>query len=293
MLQATVLMAAMSLGAVWSKGVLDHISPLALTWVPIAIGLVASTVYTCGLRRERFPSRLGWTIWLMIAGIGIGNYVLNNLTRPFALQRMPATTVAYLGNFVGFLTMALSIPILQERPSIFQVLGAGIALGGTRLFYLQAPSPSEWGGMGLMVVGISGLAFTNNIARKLAVMTEFRLSNNLVSTAALAIGGIPVIIVGIAAGALPDHWSAWDWFVVAFTGLVSIAVGLALWNNILRTLRSYEASILGATSIIWTALWAIPLLGEHLDWNQIGGMALMIVGLILVQVRHKSITAHS
>ncbi|MCB0098311.1 MAG: EamA family transporter, partial [Caldilineaceae bacterium] len=64
-----------------------------------------------------------------------------------------------------------------------------------------------------------------------------------------------------------------------------VGVGLTVWNQILRTLRSYEASILGASTVIWTSLLAIPILGETLDPNQMAGIGLMIVGLALVQVR--------
>ena len=60
---------------------------------------------------------------------------------------------------------------------------------------------------------------------------------------------------------------------------------MTVWNYVLRTLRSYEASILGASTVIWTALLAVPILGEQLAFNQIIGIGLMIVGLALVQVR--------
>lgn len=56
------------------------------------------------------------------------------------------------------------------------------------------------------------------------------------------------------------------------------------WNSILWTLRSYEASILAASTVIYTALFAVPILGERLALHQIAGVALMLVGLSLVQV---------
>jgi drug/metabolite transporter (DMT)-like permease len=67
--------------------------------------------------------------------------------------------------------------------------------------------------------------------------------------------------------------------------VVGIAIGLTVWNFILRTLRSDEASILGASSVIYTALFAVPILGERLALHQIAGMALMLLGVSLVQVR--------
>ena len=56
-------------------------------------------------------------------------------------------------------------------------------------------------------------------------------------------------------------------------------------NYVLRTLRSYEASILAGSGVIWTAIFAVPILGERLAFHQIVGIAMMLVGFPLVQVR--------
>ena len=56
-------------------------------------------------------------------------------------------------------------------------------------------------------------------------------------------------------------------------------------NYVLRTLRSYEASILAGSGVIWTAVFAVQILGERLALHQIVGIAMMLVGFSLVQVR--------
>ena len=56
-------------------------------------------------------------------------------------------------------------------------------------------------------------------------------------------------------------------------------------NYVLRTLRSYEASILAGSGVIWTAIFAVPILGERRALHQIVGVAMMLVGFSLVQVR--------
>ena len=72
---------------------------------------------------------------------------------------------------------------------------------------------------------------------------------------------------------------------IIYSGAIKTALGLTVWNHVLRTLRSYEASILGASTIIWTTLLAMTILGETLSINQWLGMGTMVVGLLLVQVR--------
>jgi drug/metabolite transporter (DMT)-like permease len=193
--------------------------------------------------------------------------------------------VAYIGNFIGFVTMGMSIFILKETPTLFQLLGAGIAITGLRIFYLEAPSANEMVGILFILTGIVAVAYTNNIARKLGLITQNKLSNNIVSTLAILIGGTLTVVSGILLD-WPPKISGWNnWAIVLYTGVFSLSIGLTVWNHILRTLRSYEASILGASTVIYTTLLAVLLLGERPALNQIVGIGFMLTGLILVQVR--------
>jgi drug/metabolite transporter (DMT)-like permease len=279
-----VILILMSFGTIFSKLALTDVRPLTLTWITVAIGMIAMSLYTFVFKKEKIP-HMSRQVWWMIIAIGFFNFVTGRIASMYALNFLPATTNTYLSNFIGFITMGLSILILKESPTLFQVLGAGVALGGLRVFFQTIPVPSELLGVLLVLVAILGVAFTNNIARKLSIITKNEISNNIISTLAILIGGSITVIIGLTF----DHpiviigWK--NWGIAFYLGIVTIAVGLTVWNNILRVLRSYEASILGASTVIWTALLAVPFLGEHLKLNQIIGIGLMLVGLILVQVR--------
>ena len=137
----------------------------------------------------------------------------------------------------------------------------------------------------LILVGITAVAYTNNSARKLALQAGDRVSNTLVSTIALLVGGGITALIGLAASWPLPAIGLSSWLFILYNGTVMVALGLTVWNHVLRTLRSYEARILGASTVIWTSLLAVIFLGEHLAWNQLAGMALMVAGLALVQVR--------
>jgi len=151
---------------------------------------------------------------------------------------------------------------------------------------------TEWQGGGellgilLILISISGIAYTNNIARKLAVETENKISNNVISTLAIMIGAPISIVIYLIIEGLPQTMPDLPtWGAIVFVGLANRAVGLTVWNLILRTLRSYEASILGASTVIWTSLLAVIFLNERLQVYQLIGIGMMLAGLILVQVR--------
>ena len=217
--------------------------------------------------------------------IGFCNFLLARTTLTISLDLLDATTNTYLVNFVGFVTMGMSIFILKESPTLFQLIGAVVALVGLRIFFLEIPPPSELRGVLLIFIAILGIAYTNNITRKLAIFTESKLSNNFISTMALLIGGGMLVMLGILIDWPPKIEGLGNYAILFYTGLIMIAFCMTVWNHVLRTLRSYEASILGASTVIWTALLAIPILGETLTGNEIWGIILMLIGLGLVQVR--------
>jgi drug/metabolite transporter (DMT)-like permease len=76
---------------------------------------------------------------------------------------------------------------------------------------------------------------------------------------------------------------------IAQTSAVILIV-LTVINYVLRTLRSYEVSILASSGVIYTAILAVPILGERLALHQIVGIAMMLVGLSLAQVRRGILT---
>lgn len=286
--QATSVIMATCLAGVLAKHSLGDVPAFTFVWLQIGIGCGLLTLYTFVVRRERIPTGLGCQVWAYVVWLGIANFAIVRVLFMLSLERLPATTHTYLVNFVGVVTMVMSIFLLRERPSLFQVGGALVALSGLWVFFPELPPPDQQIGLLYVSIAVLALASTNNIARKLALVTRNQLSNNVVSTLAALIGGLPVVGYGLwtdGAPALPG-WKHWG--IIALNGLVAISVGLTVWNFILRTLRSYEASILAATSVIFTALFALPILGERLAGHQIVGIVLMLAGVVLAQIRRGS-----
>jgi O-acetylserine/cysteine efflux transporter len=282
------ILLCMSVGSILTKISFSTVSPYTFVYTTILIGMITLAIYTFVIRREKIPfEKISKNTWWLIFQIGFFNFVTGRLG-VLAFAYLPVTTKTYISNFVGFLTMAMSCIILKELPTFYQILGAVIAFSGLRVFFNTPPQGGEWIGI-LMVIGsIFSIAYTNNIARKVAVDTNNQISNLIISTLAMLMGGSLMVITCIFIDGFPPKISTgFDWVVIIYTGVVTSALGLTVWNSILRTLRSYEASILGATSIIWTSILAVLILNEHLGKNQIIGIAMMMVGIVLVQVRKK------
>ena len=270
---------------VLAKLALRDVPPFTFVWLQIAIGGSLLTLYTFQWRGERIPKGLGRQVWAYIIWIGVCNFTIVRVLFMLSLDRLPATTHAYLVNFVGIVTMLMSIFILKERPSICQILGAALAISGLRVFFREIPPPSELIGVVYVAIAVLALASTNTITRKLALVTRDSLSNTIISTVALWIGGLPIVVAGLMIDWPPPMVGWKNWSIILLNAIVGIAIGLTVLNYVLRTLRSYEVSILAGSGVVWTAIFSVPILGERRALHQIVGIAMMLVGFSLVQVR--------
>lgn len=279
-LQTLAVVLASAFVSVLAKLALRSVPAFTFVWLQIAIGGAVLTAFTLAVGRPPWP-RLDRRGWLLLVAIGIGNFSLVRVLFLAALARLPATTFSYLVNFVGLVTMAASALLLREVPTRRQGVGAVVALGGLRLFFEVLPAPEARLGVAMLAAGILALALTNVATRHLLAVSGGALSTRSLSTLSLWIGGLPLVLGGLIFDrALPTDPALWA--IVALNGVVSIAVGLTVWNHVLRTLRAYEASLLAASGVVFTALFAVPLLGEALGLRQALGIAVVLVGLGLV-----------
>jgi drug/metabolite transporter (DMT)-like permease len=285
-----ILLLFLSLGQVLTKQAYSNVTPYAFIYLSMLFGMISLSLYTFVIKKEKIDKELMTKqVWRYIIQIGFFNFVTGSLGM-VALNYMAASTDAYLSNFIGFITMAMSAILLKELPGIWQLLGAVIAFSGLRIFFPVAPQGDEIIGIVLILISIMGVAYTNNIARKLAIETENKISNNIISTFAMLLGGSVAVVIYLIIDGFPPVVQTWqDWAIIIYSGIFSRAVFLTVWNLVLRTLRSYEASILGASMVIFTAILAVIILNEKLAIYQIIGISMLMIGIGLVQIRGGSL----
>ncbi len=287
-LESLVIVALAALGAVLAKDCLRRIPVFSFSWLQVGLGGLLLGFVVFGVRGERLPRRLPASVWPKIAALGLGNFIVVRLTFLISLDLNPATTHAFLVNTVGLMTMVVSAIWMRERPALLQILGALATFAGLALFLDEVQAPTSGRGVAAVAAGVLVLAVNNNVARSIALQCRGRISSVMVATLAFLCGGLPLVACGLVTEGLPrlGGWS--DWGVIALNGVLHVVLGPIVWNRVLRVLHSYEIAVLAGSSVLWAAVFAIPILGERLVAQQWLGAVVAIAGLVVVQRRSRS-----
>src|SRR6478672_2677809 len=103
------------------------------------------------------------------------------------------------------------------------------------------------------------------------------LKNSLVAFGFLAVLGFTASAHELRAFT-PGQWAIW-----VGLGLIGGGIPFLLFFQGLAVASAPSAALIHKTLFIWVALLAVPLLDERLGWWQLGGLAILSVGQLLLQ----------
>ena len=87
----------------------------------------------------------------------------------------------------------------------------------------------------------------------------------------------------IASGVLQEY----GLISLPFIGLFSVMVGglgvyAILWQQVLKKVDLITAYVHKSTTLLWSLLWAAVMFRESIQWNNIVGVAVVVLGVMLV-----------
>jgi O-acetylserine/cysteine efflux transporter len=286
-LKLILTMALVSLVITYAKQSLNEVPFFTFVWLQMVFASVAMLINTFVLQKEKWPIKVTAKAYLMVFGIGVLNYIIVRLLFIYSLDLLPVTTHAYLLNFVGIVTMVFSAILLKEKPKRLQILGASIAILGLWIFFYESPKEGELQGLLAILIAIISLALTNILLRNLHLIKEHGLSHNHIATFAVCIGSFPLIVWGLLNDLPLLEISAVNWSIIVLNGIVANALVMTVFSQVMQHLKAYEASILAMSALIFTAIFAMPILNDYLAGAEILGIVLLLVGIGIVQWRRK------
>ncbi len=169
---------------------------------------------------------------------------------------------------------------LKELPTRLQLVGVVIGLLGGVLFFSPGLSAGEPLGLAIVAVGLLGNAAYGLLGRALA--RGGRVDTLSLTAIPLALGGLLLFPFALLIEGVPTFVPQ-AWALVMPLAVINTAVAYVLYNHALKVLAAFEVSVILSINPLVTALWGWFLLSERLQSFQILGMAVVIIGVALVQ----------
>lgn len=274
----------LALGIVFIWGVNFAIIKLGLRQVsPLALGVarfvLAAFPWVFFIPRPKVPVRLIALYGLLIFAMQFG----------FLFTGMKLGMSAGLSSLIlqlqVFFTIGLSVMLLGERPTIWQLAGALLAFAGVGLVALNVGGDVSVVGLVLLVAAAASWGAGNIVSKRISQLSTTPNVLGLVVWGSLF--ALPILLV-VALVLDPDHlvssFTDLDWLsvgAIAYIVYLSTLLGFAVWASLLA---QYPVSTVAPFTLlvpVFGFLGSAVLLGEPLQGWKLGASSLVIAGLCI------------
>ena len=219
---------------------------------------------------------------LGLAALGLLFYTITQGAQYVGLAYLPAVTANLLLSFSAVFVALLGLVLLSERPAPAQWAGIGLSILGALVYFypVQVPAAQALGWVAL-IGGVLANAGSAVLGR--SINRRRTLSSLGVTVVSMGVGAPLLLGAGVLAQGLPRIGLS-GWLIVAWLAVVNTAFAFTLWNLTLRTLPASELSVINNSMMVQIPVLAVLFLGESLSGQEVLGLALVVVGIFLVQV---------
>lgn len=224
---------------------------------------------------------LGRMDWLRLGLLGVVFYTLTQGAQFVALALLPAVTLSLILSFSPAAVALLGASFLGERLSLRQWGGVTLFLGGALVYFL--PLSGAFHGVGLAVAVLAMLANSGGALLGRAVNRGGELHPLLVTVVSMGIGSLLLLATGLYVEGVP-RLDGSAWVLILWLAIVNTAIAFTIWNHTLRRLTAIESSLINNTMLVQVAVLAWLFLGEPIGARQGLGLALGVLGVVLVQL---------
>jgi drug/metabolite transporter (DMT)-like permease len=221
--------------------------------------------------------------WLQLSALGLMLYAVGVGGQFVALFYLSTVTTRLIFAFNTVGVALLSGAMLRERPTAQQWSGVLLAMLGIYVYFHPVDIPaSQLVGMVAAVMGMAAFTLAGIVGRDVA--RSGTVPPLVVTAVSMGIGSVVLLLCGVAAQGMPPI-SVRNWLIILWLSVLNTAFAFVLWNHTLRTLTAVQSNIITNVMIVEIAALAWVFLGERLGRIDVLGLALVIVGTIIVQLR--------
>ena len=278
-LEALLVTFLWSSSYILTKFGLADIQPLTLVGLRY---LIASLVLIPIALSRGEHRKISGDAWWKLGVLGFLGYTVAQGLQCVGLFYLPSVSVTLILNFTPVTVILLNLAFTGEAPSRDQIAGMALVLLGAFLFFSD-----KLGGYnltGFIITLISGIGWAGYMVAGKLLFKEKRVSP--LGNTAFAMGMGTALLSASAflfEGLKPIPASGW--LIIVWLGVVNTALAFFLWNRALETLEAFELSVLQNTMLIQITILSVVFLGETMPLAKYAYMAIVIVGVYVVQYR--------
>jgi drug/metabolite transporter (DMT)-like permease len=269
------------------------------SWILIKIGLVdipalpfaglrylfASIIlliYMILTKKIHLISSLTKQQWKALLIYGFILITLTQGTQFLALSMLPAVTLSLFLNMSPIFVLFLGFFFLKETINRVQMFGILLFFFGISIYFYQVDLGNNLPGLALAIFGVGINAIAAVFGRSINAKRD--IDPMVITVVITGFGSIFLLISGSAVQGMPVL-DAQGWMIVSWLAIVNTALAFTLWNIALRELKAVEANTINNTMLIQIALLAAIFLNEPLSLRQWLAIAVVALGVWLVQLR--------
>jgi drug/metabolite transporter (DMT)-like permease len=269
------------------------------SWVLIKVGLVdipalpfaglrylfASIfllMYMIATKKIHLISSLSKQQWKTLLIYGFVLITLTQGAQFLALSMLPAVTLSLFLNMSPIFVLFLGYFFLKETINRVQLFGILLFFLGIIIYFYQVDLGNNLQGLLLAIFGV----FINAIAAVYgrSINAKRDIDPMVITVVITGFGSIFLLLGGIAMQGMPVL-NVQGWLIVGWLAAINTALAFTLWNVALRELKAVEANTINNTMLIQIALLAAIFLNESLSLRQWLAIAVVAIGVWLVQLR--------
>ena len=283
--QLTVLLA---LGVLWGASFLfikvivnAGVGPTGLSAARTGLGF-ATILPFAWLARSKMPRDR--RTWLIICGLGVLNFALPWTLFALALEHAPSGASSIANASQPLWSAIFAVPLLKaERLSGLKTVG--LLTGFSGVLVLMGPDILDAGSTGstailIMIVatmcyGVSGVL----IRRHLPHVPAVALAGGQIGTATVILWPIALVTGAFSSASLgPGEWGS-----LVTLGVLGSGAGVVAFMWLIFEVGPVRASVVTYLMPPIGVFLGWLVLGEAIGWSLVGGLALVVTGVALVQ----------
>ena len=282
LLEALLVTFLWSSSYVLTKFGLIQVTPLAL----VSLRYIVASLVLVPIALLRGEHRgLDRRAFAKLAFLGLSGYSVAQGLQCLGLYHLPAVTVTFILNFTPVFVLGIDLLFMRRAPTPTQLGGVALVIAGAYTYFgggIQAESLT-----GLAVTFASGVGWAAYLVAGRSLFKPGEVSPLGLSAFAMAIG-TAFIVASAAAYEGFTPLSLGSWAIVLWLGVVNTAVAFFLWNYALELVDAFRLSVLQNTMLIQITVLSIVFLGERYSLAEYLYMGILFIGAFIVQTEPTS-----